>query len=433
MAKLLNSISFVVLAFVFAACTKAASKPAVAPDIDPEASSQELALQVRALKAKQAKKSTADKTEDERQLDLALSGPLDAVLKMGERNLAWLKHINSKLPADKVLSFSNKSTMSGYPMDKPSVYSDTLTIQKFNQAKIDMPEEMFKVIFEGQPFTDTPPIDSQKYLEWGLKLDKIYQTAARWLTMQPYLPYLKSRRQEDIRGYYFLSIEPDLENKLNNFKSLPAADHDRLQQWLVLICFNTDANQASCEGKLKTAEANGTVLAHFQQYNPAAKAMFEDFFKIDDLRTDLNWNSSAADVLTFPFKDTNNVTVNDYLKTNIEDEWKWGTWKLVIDFLPDALTHVVFQAGSTPHVNGLAGSEITMDANAPLTEWDVQWTIRHEFGHTLGFKDCYIEFYDEQKKEMFNYQIDVTNLMCSRQGRLQEQHFNELKRVYFHQ
>ena len=72
-----------------------------------------------------------------------------------------------------------------------------------------------------------------------------------------------------------------------------------------------------------------------------------------------------------------------------------------------------------------------MDANSPLSEYNVQWTIRHEFGHVIGFPDCYHEFYDATESTMISYQIDITNLMCSRRGHLQQAHVDELRRVYY--
>ena len=95
------------------------------------------------------------------------------------------------------------------------------------------------------------------------------------------------------------------------------------------------------------------------------------------------------------------------------------------------MTHVVFQAGATPHVNGIAGSEITMDGNRNMAEYSSRWTIRHEYGHVLGFPDCYVEFFDVGAGVMVNYQLDITNLMCSRKGKLQERHYLELRNAYF--
>jgi hypothetical protein len=71
-----------------------------------------------------------------------------------------------------------------------------------------------------------------------------------------------------------------------------------------------------------------------------------------------------------------------------------------------------------------------MDANSSLDEFDSQWTLRHEFGHVLGLPDCYHEFYDTKIEAYVNYQIDVTDLMCSRSGNMNERIFKELKRTY---
>jgi hypothetical protein len=72
-----------------------------------------------------------------------------------------------------------------------------------------------------------------------------------------------------------------------------------------------------------------------------------------------------------------------------------------------------------------------MDENRNIQDYDVKWTIRHEFGHILGLPDCYVEFYDAKKAVMIDYQIDITNLMCSRRGHLQAKHYEELKRNYY--
>ena len=71
-----------------------------------------------------------------------------------------------------------------------------------------------------------------------------------------------------------------------------------------------------------------------------------------------------------------------------------------------------------------------MDANQPLTEYDAQWTIRHEFGHVLGLPDCYVEFYIQERGVIMNYQLDIDNIMCSRRGHVKETNVQELERAY---
>jgi hypothetical protein len=162
---------------------------------------------------------------------------------------------------------------------------------------------------------------------------------------------------------------------------------------------------------------------------PKEIAHYNSYFKLPVKRQDLDWNSKLS---TIPFIDPRNEAIKQWLKVNIEDEWRWGEWSLVLNFVSSGMghAHVEFQAGATPHVNGLGGNTITMDANLPLQQYSSRWTIRHEYGHVLGFPDCYLEFYDTKEKVMINYQIDITNLMCSRRGHLKQIHFDELKRVY---
>ena len=82
------------------------------------------------------------------------------------------------------------------------------------------------------------------------------------------------------------------------------------------------------------------------------------------------------------------------------------------------------------NVNGLGGNQIVMDSNQPIEEYESQWTIRHEFGHVLGLPDCYHEFYDTNLEAYVNYQLDVTDLMCSRAGNMKERIYTELKKAY---
>ena len=108
-----------------------------------------------------------------------------------------------------------------------------------------------------------------------------------------------------------------------------------------------------------------------------------------------------------------------------------GRWKLGVDFssVTNAI-ELVWRPGSTPHVPYLGSNQIIMDANTSVHEWEVQWTLKHEFGHNLGFPDCYLEFYEPETKLIVAYQMDLTDLMCSRKGNIKKRHIDELQRVY---
>lgn len=56
--------------------------------------------------------------------------------------------------------------------------------------------------------------------------------------------------------------------------------------------------------------------------------------------------------------------------------------------------------------------------------------LSHEFGHVLGFPDCYIEFFDNSKKELVYYEISPknTNIMCSLKAgvKVEDDYFKQL-------
>ena len=133
---------------------------------------------------------------EQRRLTFADDG-LDPVLRMGERNLAWLDYLNQG--REPKISFTSKATQTGIPIDRPSEYNPTLILAGFAHLKEILPAEMAKVIFDGAPFTKEPPLQLEDYIDWGRALDRSYQIAARWRTMAPWLPLLEIRRGQDIR------------------------------------------------------------------------------------------------------------------------------------------------------------------------------------------------------------------------------------------
>jgi hypothetical protein len=63
-------------------------------------------------------------------------------------------------------------------------------------------------------------------------------------------------------------------------------------------------------------------------------------------------------------------------------------------------------------------------------ERDLQMRIlAHEFGHVLGFPDCYIEYFDEKSKDLVYYEINEVNnnIMCSMNNNV------SVPADYFHQ
>lgn len=362
---------------------------------------------------------------------LFASGPIQEAISLGEKNLNWLKHMNSLRTPENQLRLTKPGQLNGIPIDSPKKYSPEIVGSDLAKLKVDMPKPLASVLFDGGALLDNPPTSEEDYVLWAKKLDTLYQTAVRWTLLSPYMDYLKQAKQEDVRGYYFLIREKDLEAKLRDFSGLASDEQVRLNELLLTLCQNTEGLSTRCGSALKVAVTGKKVFEFYKKYLPGGERLWKGFFDVQNPRREMVWNAQNQNLAVLPFRTPDSQEIADFLSVNIEDEWKWNGWELKIDFKPTADVRVRFVPGTTPNVNGLGGNLITMDANAPLTEWDVQWTIRHEFGHVLGFPDCYIEFYDTAEKAMINYQIDVDNMMCSRKGKIQQLHFDEMKAKYY--
>lgn len=364
------------------------------------------------------------------------SEEVDRVLEVGKRNLEWFKLINSQRPSDQQLALYTPELQSGIPIESPKAYNESTVLADYNNLMREAPES-FKTVIQGSGQLPQvhPFATDEEYLTWTRKMDRVYQSNSRWKIMEPYLWSLESRSAKDVRGYYFLAKVEDLQDKLTRWGFLSGENQEQYSEWLVLQCHNSGLSKPQCRSQLTRAIQQNQVWQFHQQYVGNGKTTFDSYFNLRNARRDVVWNNDNPLLALIPFIKPQSLEVERWLVDNIEDEWKWNDWKLKLDFIRDGnnSTFIVFTPGATPNVNGLGGNQITMDANAPLQDYGSRWTIRHEYGHVLGLPDCYIEFYDADSKLIINYQIDLTNLMCSRKGKLQEKHYLELKKHYYSQ
>jgi hypothetical protein len=352
---------------------------------------------------------------------------LNQILKVGTTNLDWLKLINENRQVP--INLTRPEELNGYPIDKPSRYNPEMILASYNEWASDVPKAFLDVVTRKAPMPIAPPFEDEEYRFWARRLDGVYQTAARWKMMEPYLDYLRERVVQDIRGYYFLKDLPERNEKFARFSELPVAEQDSIRGWLIGMCRNSRKSLRSCERDVNSAIGSSQLPALYSRFEPQSRQIFESFFRIPSGgRSDLfRWGES---LVRFPLLDRAEPKFLEFFTVNVENEWRWQDWRLEVSLVSRDGLIVHWVPGVTPHVPGLGSNEIYMDANASLDNWDTQWTIRHEFGHNLGFPDCYVEFYDEVDRVIINYQIDTSDLMCSRRGKLKARHMDELKRTY---
>lgn len=420
-------VSFLAL-LITSSCTKAKQRSDEAPPFH-------LELDMSGAEYAQLLKSKPTLLNESNESDELIDGDekaLKPVLDLGKRNMDLLSYINKHRDPAHVISLTSKATQAGIPVDQPREYNVAIVLNSYNDLVGKMPTELKNILLNGGAFPENPPIDEEEYKAWGLKTDVVYQIGMRWLLMKPYLGHYAKRLKEDVRGFYNLSRDPNLAKDLASWSTLDSVRQTTLRNWLIGSCYNAE-DLSTCKRELASAEKSVADLKSFaSRVMTLSKKHWDHYFVMQWDRSDIDWSSKKPEVFRIPFVDPKDSDVVDYLRTNIEEEWQWKNWNLRLEFQAGSeltMTHLRYEAGVTPHVE--VPNTIVMDKNQPRTEYDSRWTIRHEFGHILGFADCYIEFYDQAQEKMISYQLDITNLMCSRRGEFKQTHFDELKRVYF--
>ena len=357
---------------------------------------------------------------------------VNKAIQAGEKLFVWLEKINAERPDDQKIRLTSKSTRKGIPISSPKKYGPVTIEKDYKELSADIPTEMGEVIFKQAPTSADPLVEDKVFIEFGRKVDRLYQTAARWRMLSPYKGVLEQRRVKDVRGLYHLQTNGWDKDKLKaDFADLDQTNKDFVVEALAGICMNNSRPYTTCLSEASNLETGSQAADFYQRYINRSQKTWDAFYEISGNRRDIKWNTTTPNIARIPFKNPQDAAILSFVKDNVEDEFQWEDWGLKLDVVPSGrVPYIRFVAGATPNVNGLGGNRITMDANKSIDEYEVQWVIRHEFGHVLGLPDCYHEFYDRENNVFINYQLDTSDLMCSRAGNMNERIYLQMKDAY---
>lgn len=355
---------------------------------------------------------------------------INEALYLGERLSKWIALVNANRSSENAIRLTSALTRRGIPIDRPNMYSPSIIKKETQSILGSVPKELLLTLTGRDELPSTIPLDDEAFIIHARRIDRNYQSAARYKSVDAYRSWYIQAASKDVRGYHYLKSNNISEFELRDVSQIPSDKLTPIKNALAFICLNSLQDSGRCKGMLEEAFKKNKVSEFYQKHMQKANQVWNDFFRIPESarRKDIRWSATLA---TVPFNIPEISKFGPYLKDNIEDEFRYENWSLKIKFGNFPYGPLLkFEPGVVPHVNGLGGNEIVMDSNQPIEEYESQWTIRHEFGHVLGLPDCYHEFYDTNAQAYVNYQLDITDLMCSRAGNMKERIFKELKKAY---
>ena len=363
-------------------------------------------------------------------MDAPADASVERAIKLGDRLSKWIASINASRSPETAIRLTSAATRRGIPIDKPNIYNPEIIKKETEKVLNEMPKEMRDILLGSGTYPTRLSIDDETFIKHGRGMDRNYQQAARYKSLLPYRFQYQGLQASDVRGYHYLVSNKLGAEELRDVSLISEAQLPLVKEALIKLCLNNGQSASGCQKAIEKATTDNKLAAAYKSYFPASQKNWDKFFIIPTsaLRKDVSWKNEQ---MLVPFNTPSIPKFVPYLKDNIEDEFRFDSWALKLNF--GSFSNgplLVFKPGVVPHVNGLGGNQIVMDSNQPIEEYESQWTIRHEFGHVIGLPDCYHEFYDSRLGAFVNYQLDITDLMCSRAGNMNERIYNELKKAY---
>lgn len=266
----------------------------------------------------------------------------------------------------------------------------------------------------------------------------LYNSSRRYEDQKCAFKTLQEKRKYDVRPY--LNIAQDCNKKYQNEKCNDS-EYIRMspekESWVrnntIELC-KSFSKDVYCQAEYNINQRKnslGSMIGKY--YDRFQKERYSALFTLRP--THLKYQClSTNDKTVMTIKILESSFDHDFLVELLkytEETWTNKTFSLKLELVKSYSADVVTILPTSKGV-----SYVPDDNNRLVylsTMQDLQTAKRvfaHEFGHVLGFPDCYIEFFDDSKKELVYYEIskNANNIMCSLRSEVQvpEDYFSQL-------
>jgi hypothetical protein len=259
----------------------------------------------------------------------------------------------------------------------------------------------------------------------AFELFYLYQNSMRFEGQKCSLPQLISQQQKDIRPFMELRdfcIEKEQTEVCSQagLEFLTDSEANFLEDRTIKLCKTFDNDQLNCEVQYSINKENRTIgdLVSYYQ-NKFQTERFDKLFTLRNPHLSFQCQKYDDDTIQMYLKVySKSITAEnlELLTAFVEESWSRNNFSLNIEIVNSPGSDVIeifSTSGGTSYVPDLNNRQVFLSRDLDLLSQ--KRVFAHEFGHVLGFPDCYTEFFDNENKDLIYYEIDKnnTNIMCS--------------------
>lgn len=259
----------------------------------------------------------------------------------------------------------------------------------------------------------------------AVELFHLYNSSLRYEGQKCSINQLISQQKNDLRPFMKMrNFCTDKEAKemcsLETFDSLTYAESEFVKDTTIKLCRTFETNAVNCEAQYHINSENRTIGELVNYYQAKFKTeKFDKLFSLRDTHLSFQCSKTAEDTTKMLIKVySRNIPQEELeiLTKAVAVEWTRNSFELDIKIVNSPGSDVVeitSVEGGTSYVPNNNNRLVFLSQSLNLTT--KKNVLAHEFGHVLGFPDCYTEFYDNQNKDLIYYEMDKnnTNIMCS--------------------